>query len=120
MKSVGVGIAAVAAGALGWLGFGQPLLGLLGSAMILASTAEYWLGTTYQISAQGASSRTGFSTTSMEWSEVKRVVVSDTELKLSPLEQATTMDAFRGVSLKFGKTNRDSVLACMRRFYADA
>ena len=111
-----IGVAAVIAGLGGWLVFRQPLLGLLGFGMILGSTAEYWVGTSYRIDAKGAKSRTGASTSVIEWGEVKRLISEDHGVKLSPLEKSSRLDAFRGVFLKYGRENREQVWAALRKF----
>ena len=94
----------------------QPLLGLLGFGMILASTMEYWLGSSYQVNAKGVRSRTGLSLTAIEWPEVKRLIVEDHGIKLTPLEKPSRLDPFRGVFLKFDRGNREQVLQALRTF----
>lgn len=104
------GVAFLAMG-IGWFGFGKPLFGLLGFAMILGSTADAWLGTHFRLDAKGASARTGPSVTAVEWGDVRRVLVKGREVRLSPLERASTLDAFRGVGLVVRPENREAVLA---------
>ena len=103
-------------GAGGWFLLREPLLGLVGFGMILASTMEYWMGTTYQINSKGASSRTGISLTMIEWQDVKRLIPEDHGIKLSPLEKSGRLDVFRGVFLKFSGENREQVLQALRTF----
>jgi hypothetical protein len=86
--------------------YGKLLLGLLGSAMILAATAEFWLGTSYKLDASGATSRTGFSLSKLAWSEVKRAVVTPVGIKLSPLDETSKLSPFRGIFLRFGREDR--------------
>lgn len=100
----------------GWFLLREPLLGLLGFGMILASTMEYWLGSSYRLDEKGASSRTGFSITAIEWPQIRRVIVEEHGLKLSPLESPSRLDAFRGVFLKFDTSNRVQVIDSVRRF----
>lgn len=110
------GVLAVAALAfvLGlWL-LHHPLYGLLGFAIILASTAEYWLGVSYKLDSRGASARCGLSLTALDWGDVKRAMLSEEGVKLSPLESAGRMDAFRGVFLRFG-SEKDRVIETVRR-----
>ena len=90
------------------------LLGAAGFAIILASTAEYWLGTKYKLDAKGASARTGVSLTSIEWGDVKRVVTDSEGIKLTPLEKEGRMEAFRGVFLRFGREDRERILNSVR------
>ena len=107
-------VVALAAAALGWFGFGHPFWGILGFAMILGSTAEHWLGSRFQLDAEGARARTGPSVTAMGWNEVRRILVKGKEVRLSPLERASTLDAFRGVALLTTPENEMDVLAFVR------
>jgi hypothetical protein len=100
----------------GWLLLRAPLLGLLGFGMILASTMEYWLGSSYRVDGKGASSRTGISLTAIDWSDVRRLIFEEHGIKLSPLEKPSRLDAFRGVFLKFDGQNREQVLQAVRTF----
>jgi len=102
---------------LGAVVYGKPLLGAIGFAIILGSTMEFWLGTSYRLDAKGATSRTGLSVSSIEWGDVKRVVVERNSLKLSPLADASSrLDNFRGVFLKVDDSNREQVLDAVRSF----
>ncbi len=84
-------------------------LGLIGFAIIFGSTAEFWLGSLFRIDSKGASVRTGFSYSNIEWQSVKRIVRDEAGIKLSPLEKAGPMDTFRGIYLRYGKDNRESI-----------
>lgn len=106
-------------GLFGYVLFQHPLPGLIGFGMILGSTMEFWLGTSYRIDTKGASSRTGPSLTLIEWSEVKRLINEDHGVKLSPLERASRLDAFRGVFLKYDRGNREQVWTALRKFGGD-
>ena len=99
---------------VGWFGFGRPLLGLLGAAMILGASADSWLGTRYRLDETGASARTGPSVTAMGWGEVRRVVEKEGEICLSPLEEPSALDPFRGVGLVPLPENREAVLEFVR------
>jgi hypothetical protein len=116
-KRYGVLAAAILAGLIGVFVVGRPLLGLVGFAIILASTAEFWLGVNYRLTPQGASARCGLSLTAMDWEDVKRVLVDDEVVKLSPLAGDGRMDAFRGVSLRTLPENREQVLEYVKDFY---
>lgn len=105
---------AVGAFAVGILVYKRPLLGLIGSVMILAATAEFWLGTAYKLDSEGASSRTGLSYARILWKDVKRAVVTGAGIKLSPLEETTRMAPFRGVFLRFGREDRVRIEAAVR------
>ncbi|MFI5385846.1 MAG: hypothetical protein ACHQ50_06965 [Fimbriimonadales bacterium] len=82
--------------------------------MILAATAEFWLGTVYKLDEEGASSRTGLSVTRIPWKDVRRAVTSEIGIKLSPLEETTRLAAFRGVFLRFGREDRVRIERAVR------
>lgn len=108
---------ALVAMAFGVFIYGQPLLGIVGFAIILGSTVDFWVGSSYKVDASGATSRTGLSVSNIRWEDVKRVVVGTEEVKVSPLEDGgSRMDAFRGVVLKLNTDNRAQVVDAIRRF----
>jgi hypothetical protein len=107
------------AGLSGAVLLGQVLLGFLGFAMILASTAEYWLGVRYKVGPKSAERRCGLSLSAIEWVDVKRVVVEGADILLSPLDEATRMDAFRGVVLKTTPENREQVIEAVKAHIGD-
>ena len=114
-KAAVVALAALVALATGALIFRSPLLGLAGFVMILASTAEYWLGAHYSVDDKGASARVGLSVTSMEWDKVRRVEVDSSGVRLSPLASDTITSPFRGVWLRFSDGNREAVMQEIRK-----
>ncbi|HVL39417.1 MAG TPA: hypothetical protein VM328_08525 [Fimbriimonadaceae bacterium] len=105
--------AAAMAGVAGLLLFQSLLLAVVGFVAILASTADYWMTVRNRIDANGCSVRYGFSVSAISWSEVKRVVVSEVGVKLSPLAETSRLSAFRGVFLRF-EGNREEVLQAVR------
>ena len=115
-KTIVIGIAGLVAFLVGAILFKNIVLGLVGFAIIFGSTAEFWLGTSFSIDQKGATVRTGFSPTAIEWGNVKRVIRDSNGIRLSPLEQPSTMDAFRGVYLRYGKDNRDSIERAILKF----
>ena len=108
-KVIGIVAAGVAAFLIGEIVFKNFTLGLIGFAIIFGSTAEYWLGSVFQLDEKKASVRTGASYSVIEWTDVKRICKDEGGIKLSPLESAGTMDAFRGVYLRFGDDNREAI-----------
>ena len=114
-KRWGILVAAVAVFAAGMLLFHSILPGLLGFAIIVGSTAEFWLGTSYKLDKDSASVRCGFSYSEMRWNEVKRAVTTGEGVKLSPLASETRMDSFRGIFLKFGDEPAQQILDFIRR-----
>lgn len=105
---------ALLAGIFGGIFLRSPLLAVVGFAIILGSTAEFWLGSSYRIDDRGATSRTFASLSSMEWAEVQRVIVGPEYVKLSPLPEAGRLDPFRGILLKFDGENREQVIEAVR------
>ena len=116
-KKLGViGLASLTAGVAGVTLGGQLILGILGVLMVLGATAEYWMGTSFSVGPHGACRRVGVSLTSIPWSDVKRVIVSDEDIKLSPLTSESRLEPFRGVILRTTPQNRDRVLGLIRHF----
>lgn len=105
-----------AAGAFGILVFGNVVLGLLGVGAILGSTTEFWLPLRYTVDSEGAKVKCGLVETALTWDRVKRAVLANDGIKLSPLAKASRMGAFRGVYLRFAD-NRDEVLAAIGRYW---
>ncbi|MFN8219673.1 MAG: hypothetical protein U0S12_06020 [Fimbriimonadales bacterium] len=112
-KLYGILAAACLAGLAGWFLFRSPFMALLGFAVICAGTTDFWLPIRYRLDEQGASLKCGVSTTAIDWENVRRVVVSEVGVKLSPLEQEGRMSPFRGVFLRFA-ANRSEVLDRIR------
>jgi hypothetical protein len=106
---------ALIAGVSGALLMGNLVFGLVGFAMIMASTAEVWLGVRYSLTPTGANRRCGISVSAIDWADVKRVVVEGSDVKLSTLDEDSRMDAFRGITLRTTSGNREPVIAFVRR-----
>ncbi|HTQ08442.1 MAG TPA: hypothetical protein VMI31_00075 [Fimbriimonadaceae bacterium] len=114
-KLVAVILATLLAFTIGAIALHTLLLGLAGSVMILAATADFWLGTSYLLDADGASSRTGISYSRILWKDVRRAVVTPIGIKLSPLEDSTRLAPFRGIFLRYGKEDRVRIEETVRR-----
>ena len=114
-KKWGVILVALIAFGLGLLVFKTLVFAVLGAAIILISTAEFWLGTSYKLDPKGASARTGASMTGLEWPDVKRAVAEKDGIKLSPLGTSSRLEAFRGVFLKYGD-HKEQVTDMVRRW----
>lgn len=104
---------AIIAGAIGAVLTGLPLLGALGTLVVLGSTQEYLLPLHYRLTASVARVRCGVSVTEIEWGKVRRVLVDTVAAKLSPLESDTRTAPFRGVILRFAG-NADQVLTAIK------
>lgn len=100
----------LAAAAVGWFAFRQVVFPLIAIAAILGSTTEFWLPIRYVMDEKGASARCGVSVSAIEWSEIRRVIVFENSVRLSPLESDSRLSEFRGITLRFGD-RKDDVLA---------
>ncbi|KAA0229083.1 MAG: hypothetical protein D8M53_02825 [Armatimonadetes bacterium] len=90
---------AVLGGAFGVVMTGIPLMGLFGALVVLFGTADFLLPVHFEVSGRGASRRCGLSTTQIGWKDVRRVVVGEAGIKLSPLDRPGRLSPFRGVFL---------------------
>lgn len=78
------------------------LAGAVAAVFIMLSTlADFLFPVTYILNMEGAEARMLFKKAVISWSNVKRCYVDDTGVKLSPLDRATRLEAFRGVYLRF-------------------
>jgi hypothetical protein len=110
------GLAIILAGVAGFVLFHSVVAAVLGVGLIFASTAELWLGFQYRLDEKGASSRKGMSVTTLPWSDVKRIMVSDSGVTLSPLERASRLDEFRGVFLRPGDLGKERLLDAIHEY----
>ncbi len=113
-RIVVIALCALMVGAVGFFVFHQPVLAVLGFCAIVGSTGEFWLGIHYALDSKGVSARCGFSLTSMEWDQVKRVTISGNLIRVSPLAEMTSLEPFRGVLLRTLPEERDHVLEFVR------
>ncbi len=115
-KILVLGAVGILAFVVGAVVFRNLALGVVGFAIIFGSTAEYWFGSSFSVDRERASVRTVFSVTAIEWANVKRVVRDSAGIRLSPLEKAGTLDAFRGVYLRYGKDNQEQIERAVQAF----
>lgn len=113
-KVVVVFVVALAAGVLVTAVTKSPLLGLIGTAAVLGSTAEFWLGTTFKLGKQEATRRCGLSLFSIRWEDVKLVRLQGSEIRLSPLTEEGKWSEFRGVRLRTLPDNREQALSLIK------
>lgn len=98
---------ALVAAAAGWVLSHNLVLPVIGVISIFASTAEFWLPLKYVLDEKSARCRCGISVTAIEWSDVKRVLISSEFAKLSPLETDSRLSEFRGVKIRYGDRKRE-------------
>lgn len=100
---------------------GYWVIGPLGSVAValamLGSLAEFVFPVVYRITPEGASSRTLIKVSEIRWENVRRCYVDAGGVKLSPLDRATRLEAFRGVYLRFGG-NEENVIEAVRSMRA--
>ena len=111
-----IAVLSVGVAFVGWFVFHSPLLGLVGGSALLGSTAEYWLGVNYLLTEESATARCGFSATTLDWSKLKRIIVSGQTIRLSPLDRPSQMEVFRGVLLRTTPENHPQVLDWVHKF----
>lgn len=87
--------------------FVLPIIGLI---VIFASTYEFIGGRTFVLNEKAA--RAGVN--EIFWTVVKSVHVRNDEIYLSPFEQESKLDAFRGVKLDVRNVSKESVLEFIR------
>lgn len=83
---------------------------------LFSSVAEFLLPIHYRLTTRGAYARHFVTTTFIEWRGVKKVYQGADGVKLSPLTRRSRLEAFRGVSLRFGDDNRERVLEEVRKW----
>jgi hypothetical protein len=97
---------ALGAGVVGAIGLQSGLYGVVAFAIVMLSTAEFWLGSRFRLDSKGASVKTGISVQRIEWNQVQTVEIQKDWIKLSPLEIGSRLSPFRGVTILAGESNR--------------
>lgn len=82
--------------------------------LFAAALSDYLLPVRYEMTEEGASARTVFSTSRIRWEAVRKYYVDDSGIKLSPFENPTRLETYRGVYLRFG-SRKDEVTNAVRR-----
>ena len=99
---------------IGYQLFHSPIVSVAAIFMVFGATSEYWLPTKYLLTSEGAYARGLSARFELPWKEVRRQLVGEDGVKLSPLPKASRLDAYRGVMLRFpdgtDKTTREDVL----------
>jgi hypothetical protein len=92
-------VIALAAGVMGLFFTRSILLAMLGFVTILGVTMDFWLGTNYRLGEEAAHSGWGPKASEMKWEDVRRVVISERTILLSPFSASTKLDNYRGLRL---------------------
>jgi hypothetical protein len=75
---------------------------------------DYLFPVSYEITEHTAASFAVFARSRIGWGSVKKYYIDDAGIKLSPFENHTRLEAYRGVYLRFGN-HKDEVTAAVRR-----
>ncbi len=112
-KTLGALTAMVGVLALGAYLYGNLLLVAVGAAIFFLATAEYFFPMRFWLTEEAAFRRTVFGTRFIRWSKIKHCYLDDKGIKLSPIEEPSRTEAFRGLFLYYGK-NRDELVEAVR------
>ena len=90
--------------------FGGLGYALLAAAFLAVALGRYFLPTWYELDGDGVAVRFLGRTRRVAWSEVRRTQVHREGMQLSPFEQPSRLESFRGTFLRFAG-NRDEVVS---------
>jgi len=82
--------------------------------LLMSSLADFLFPVRYEITEQGASSKTLLARTSVTWDRVRKYYLDDHGIKLSTLPRPGRLEAYRGLYLRFGD-NQEEVMEVVRR-----
>lgn len=82
--------------------------------LFASALSDYLFPVRYEITSEGASSRSLVGRTAIGWDRVKKYYLDDRGIKLSPLHRPGRLEAYRGVYLRFGG-NKDDIIEAVRR-----
>ncbi|HEU4724973.1 MAG TPA: hypothetical protein VFU59_06690 [Candidatus Eisenbacteria bacterium] len=98
---------------------GDGVLSLAAPLFVLLSVSSWLLPTGYRLTDEALEVRSLGVTRVRPWSEMRRMVVDEAGIFLSPFEQKHWLEAYRGVRLLTGG-NRDQVVAFVEAKLAGA
>ncbi len=108
---------------VGYQLFHSPVICIAAILMVFGATSEYWMPTKYKLTAMGAYSKGLTSRFEIPWAEVRRQLIGEDGVKLTPLSKASRLDAYRGVLLRFpdgtDATTKEQVLTTIERALVD-
>lgn len=91
-------------------------LALLPTTAVLFSQSEFAFPIRYTLTTQSATARHGLTSLEIRWQDVRHAYLTDEGVKLSPLRAGNSrFESLRGVYLRFDATNREAVIAAIRR-----
>jgi len=89
---------------------GDRVLAVAAPVFILISVGSFISRTHYRLTAHGIEVKALGVSRARPWGEMRRAIVDENGVFLSPFEQRNWLEAYRGVRLPFGG-NRDQVMA---------
>lgn len=96
------------ASVVGYLAVG-PAAALIVPLALVAFLSDFLFPVRYEITGERATSRMLLNRAEIKWADVKRCYLDDQGVKLSPLDRASRLEAFRGVYLRFGGNESEVV-----------
>lgn len=102
---------------LSYAAFRSLLFSLLASLALFGSLTDFFLPVRYRLTARGAEARHLWTFASIEWRQVKRRVMSNEGMKLSPFSRKNRLEPFRGVLLRFGDQDPERILETVKRLH---
>ena len=114
-----IALAAVLAAVIGFVLLRGVLAPTLGFVIIAGSTTEYWWGVKYRLDESGATAQNGPSVSKIAWPDVRRLIVNDAGVTLSPLAGESRLTPFRGVFLRPGIMGAEGLLQRIQEFGGD-
>jgi len=91
---------------------GNPWMFPFGFLVIILGAADFVLPNRFTVGKSGVERRCGLSVVTLPWDRVKRVVVGDDGVKLSPLDDSSRLAPFRGVYLR-ANGNLQEIVSCV-------
>ena len=101
--------------------FRSAWLALLPTLATLFSLSEFLFPARYTLTTQSAQAVFGLTTLEIRWQDVRHAYLADDGIKLSPLRSRNARwEPLRGVFLRFGDSNKEEVIAAVRRLRGEA
>ncbi|MBK9071225.1 MAG: hypothetical protein IPL79_09530 [Myxococcales bacterium] len=86
----------------------------LAIAILLASTASFWLPTHYQLDGEGVRERRWGRRRRRSWAQIRRLVIGPQAALISPFARPHPLDRMRGLMIYFDGGPRDEIVRRLR------
>ncbi len=101
--------------------FRSAWLALLPALATVFSLSEFLFPARYTLTTQSAKASFGLTTLEIPWRDVRHAYLAEDGIKLSPLTSRNARwEPLRGVFLRFGDSDKDEIIASVRRLRDDA